>query len=97
MDKTDLKVKHFRKIYDNFISTSAPLKVYTTSLTVHRMRRRIDFAIVTGLASALLTAQMKVYPQLFTNLTTDLGFMCNLFVNHFTELQSGHPTCIDGV
>ena len=57
----------------------------------------IDFAIVTGLASVLLTAQMEVYPQLFTNLATDLGFMCNLFAHHFTKLQSGHPTCIDGV
>ena len=79
------------------MSSSAPLKVWTSSLTVHRMRKCIDLTIVTGLASALLTARMEVYPSLFTNLATDLGFMCNLFVHHFAKLQSGYPTCIEGV
>ena len=40
---------------------------------------------------------MEVYPSLFTNLATDLGFMCNLFVHYFAKLQSGYPTCIEGV
>ena len=56
----------------------------------------IDIASVTELAPALLTAQMEVYPLLFTDLAADLGFMCGLFAHHFTELQSRYATCDKG-
>ena len=52
----------------------------------------IDFANVTEQAPALLTAQIEVYPSLFTNLAADLGFMCG----HFSKLQSGYATCDKG-
>lgn len=96
VDEKDLEVEHFRKIYDDFLRTSAPLKVRTSSLTVRRMKMCIDFACITELASVLLTAQMEVYPSLFTNLAADLGFMCGLFAHHFAKLQSGYITCVEG-
>lgn len=90
IDERDLEVEHFMKIYDNFLSTSALLKVRKSSQTVCRMKMCIDGRTCTNASDA----QMEVYPSLLTNLAADLAFMCNFFGHHLMAKLKLQDICI---